>query len=78
VIFHTALDMTAVLRQLAPEGWPVTPAAVADLSPYIRARIKRFGEYATDGLTDPPGAFDARLDLSACVAGDSVIADEAA
>jgi hypothetical protein len=28
--------------------------------------------------TDPPAAFDARLDVSACVAGDSVIADEAA
>jgi TnpA family transposase len=63
VIFHTALDMTAVLRQLAGEGWPVTSAAVADLSPYIRERIKRFGEYATDGLTDPPDAFDPHLDL---------------
>ncbi len=54
VIFHTALDMTAVLRQLADEGWPVTPAAIANLSPYIRERIKRFGEYATDGLTIAP------------------------
>ena len=33
-------------------------AAIADLSPYIRERIKRFGEYATDGLTDPPAAFN--------------------
>ncbi len=70
VIFHTALDMTAVLRQLAQEGWPVTPAAVADLSPYIRERIKRFGEYATDGLTDPPGAFDPHLDLHDPLAGN--------
>ena len=63
VIFHTALDMTAVLRQLAQEGWPVTPAAIADLSPYIRERIKRFGEYATDGLTIAPAAFDPHLNL---------------
>jgi TnpA family transposase len=63
VIFHTALDMTAVLRQLAAEGWEITPAAVAALSPYIRERIKRFGEYATDGLIDPPDAFDPHLDL---------------
>ncbi len=62
VIFHTALDMTAVLRQLAKEGWPVTPAAAVALSPYIRKRIKRFGEYATDGLIDPPDAFDPHLD----------------
>ncbi len=54
VIFHTALDMTTVLRQLAAEGWEITPAAVAALSPYIRERVKRFGEYATDGLIDPP------------------------
>jgi hypothetical protein len=63
VIFHTALDMTAVLRQLAREGWSVTPGALADLSPYIRERIKRFGEYATDGLTIAPAAFDPRLTL---------------
>jgi hypothetical protein len=70
VIFHTALDITAVLRQLASEGWSVTPGALADLSPYIRERIKRFGEYATDGLTDPPGAFDPHLDLHDPLAGN--------
>ncbi|MCA1700294.1 MAG: transposase, partial [Actinobacteria bacterium] len=71
VIFHTALDMTAVLRQLAQEGWPVTPAAIADLSPYITERIKRFGEYATDGLSEPPAAFDPHLDLSAPGTGEA-------
>ena len=55
--------MTAVLRQLAGEAWEITPAAVVALSPYIRERIKRFGEYSTDGLTDPPDAFDPHLDL---------------
>lgn len=63
VIFHTALDMTAVLRELAAEGWNLTPAAVGSLSPYITEPIKCFGEYATDGLTIPPAAFDARLNL---------------
>ncbi len=63
VIFHTALDMTTVLRQLATEGWDITPAAVVSLSPCIRERIKRFGEYAPDGLIDPPDAFDSHLDL---------------
>ena len=32
-------------------------------SPYIRERIKRFGEYATDGLTIAPAAFDPHLNL---------------
>jgi len=55
--------MTAVLRELAAEGSDLTPAALAALSPYITEPIKRFGEYATDGLTIPPAAFDARLNL---------------
>jgi hypothetical protein len=55
--------MTTVLRQLASEGWDITPAGLSDLSPYIRERIKRFGEYATDGFIDPPDAFDPHLDL---------------
>ena len=63
VIFHTTLDMTAVLRELAAEGWDLTPGALGSLSPYITEPIKRFGEYATDGLTIPPAAFDARLNL---------------
>jgi hypothetical protein len=79
VIFHTALDMTAVIRQLAREGWVITPAALAVLSPYITERIKRFGEYATDGLTIPPAAFNPHLDLTAPVAGETAtIADQAA
>jgi TnpA family transposase len=65
VIFHTALDMTAVIRQLASEGWRFDRAGLSHLSPYITERIKRFGEYATDGLTIPPAAFDAHLDLLA-------------
>jgi hypothetical protein len=66
VIFHTALDMTAVLRQLADEGRDITPPRPRwHLSPYITERIKRFGEYATDGLTIPPAAFNPRFELAA-------------
>ena len=63
VIFHTALDMTAVIRQLAADGWTIAPTALTALSPYITEPIKRFGEYATDGLTIAPAAFDPRLTL---------------
>lgn len=34
------------------------------MSPYITERLLRFGELDTDGLADPPAAFDAHLDLS--------------
>jgi hypothetical protein len=36
VIFHTTLDMMAVLRQLAAEGWEIKPEDLAVLSPYHR------------------------------------------
>jgi TnpA family transposase len=68
VIFHTTLEMMAVIRQLIAEGWVVDPDDVATMSPYITARIKRFGEYDTDGLSDPPEAFDPHLDLPASAA----------
>jgi hypothetical protein len=66
VIFHTALDMTDVLRQLLAEGWQpeqgkdITAADIAQLSPYLTAHISRFGLYATDVLRLRPDAFDPR------------------
>jgi TnpA family transposase len=65
VIFHTTLDMMAVVRQLIAEGWAVDPEDLAAMSPYITERVKRFGEYLLDGLSDPPEAFDPHLDLPA-------------
>jgi TnpA family transposase len=68
VIFHTALDMMAVIRELVTEGWVIDPEDIASLSPYLTEHIKRFGEYATDGLTVPPEAFDPHLDLTEATA----------
>jgi TnpA family transposase len=65
VIFHTALDMTAVIRQLVDEGWVITPEDLGFLSPYITERIKRFGDYVIETLGTPPEAFDPRLDILA-------------
>jgi hypothetical protein len=71
--------MTTVLRELASEGWDLTPAALGSLSPYITEPIKRFGDYATDGLTIPPAAFDARLHLRQDAADQTThVADQAA
>lgn len=62
-IFHTTLDMTAVIRDLQAEGWNVTTDDLAVTSPYITETIKRFGDYPTDELGVLPDAFDPRLDL---------------
>jgi Tn3 transposase DDE domain len=64
-IFHTALDMTAVIRELVTEGRQVDRDDLATMAPYITERIKRFGEYPLDGLDTPPEAFDPHLELIA-------------
>ncbi|MEV0046908.1 Tn3 family transposase [Nocardia rhamnosiphila] len=61
VIFHNAVDITDVVRELVAEGWTITADQLAALSPYLRAHISRFGAYATDELTHPPEAFDPAL-----------------
>jgi TnpA family transposase len=68
VMFHTALDMTDILRDLVEQGWEpapgtqITAAGIAQLSPYINEHIARFGVYATDVLKLKPKAFDPQLD----------------
>ncbi|MGI8312949.1 Tn3 family transposase [Saccharopolyspora hattusasensis] len=63
VIFHTTLDMMMVVRELIAEGWTITLEDLTVLSPYLTARIQRFGEYATDEIELTPEPFDARLEL---------------
>jgi TnpA family transposase len=63
VIFHTTVDMMTVIRELIAEGWQITPEDLAALSPYITARIQRFGVYATDEIALTPEPFNARLGI---------------
>nr|WP_255423093.1 transposase [Nocardiopsis sp. FIRDI 009] len=62
VIFHNALDIADIVRDLVAEGWTITAEELAALSPYLRAHISRFGAYATDVLGIEPEAFDPALD----------------
>ena len=41
------------------EGWTITAGDLAVPSPYLTARIQRFGVYASDEIALPPGAYDA-------------------
>ena len=54
-----------VIRELIAEGWEITLEDLAVLSPYLTARIQRFGVYEEVALIPEP--FDARLgfDLAA-------------
>ena len=51
VIFRTILDMMTAVRELIADGWSITLEDLAVLSPYLAARIQRFGVYATDEIT---------------------------
>ena len=48
VMLSNVDDLTRVLSGMAVDGYPVTPALVASLSPYMRRHILRFGRYALD------------------------------
>ena len=61
-VFHIAIEMMEVVRQLVAEGWQVTAEDLAQLSPYLTSHILRFGAYATDELHIPPDVFDPALD----------------
>jgi TnpA family transposase len=62
VIFHNALDIADIVRDLAAQGWTIAAEDLAGLSPYLRAHITRFGAYATDVLGIEPEAFSPALD----------------
>jgi TnpA family transposase len=63
VIFHNALDIAEIVRQLLEEGWDIDPEDLAHISPYLTEHIKRFGEYSTHELGIQPEAYDPKLDV---------------
>ncbi|MFB7739744.1 Tn3 family transposase [Streptomyces sp. NPDC056112] len=63
VIFHNALDIAEIVRQLLEEGWAIDPEDLAHISPYLTEHIKRFGEYSTHELGIEPEAYDPKLDV---------------
>ncbi|KAB7834343.1 Tn3 family transposase [Streptomyces mobaraensis] len=63
VIFHNALDIAEIARQLLEEGWEVAPEGLAHISPYLTEHINRFGEYSTHELGIQPEAYETTLDV---------------
>ncbi|MFD7620553.1 Tn3 family transposase [Streptomyces sp. NPDC059802] len=63
VIFHNALDIAEIVRQLLEEGWEISPEDLAHISPYPTEHIKRFGEYSTHELGIQPEAYETKLDV---------------
>ncbi|MDX3521939.1 Tn3 family transposase [Streptomyces scabiei] len=63
VVFHNALDIAEIVRQLLEEGWEIDPEDLAHISPYLTEHINRFGEYSTHELGIQPEAYDPKLDV---------------
>ncbi|MET9588702.1 Tn3 family transposase [Streptomyces sp. NPDC006539] len=63
VIFHNALDIAEIVRQLLEEGWTIEPEDLTHISPYLTDHINRFGEYSTHELGLQPEAYDPNLDV---------------
>jgi TnpA family transposase len=63
VIFHNALDIAEIIRQLLEEGWEIDPEDLAHISPYLTEHVNRFGEYSTHELGIQPEAYDPKLDV---------------
>ncbi|WP_181009219.1 Tn3 family transposase [Streptomyces sp. SM11] len=63
VIFHNALDIAEIVRQLLEEGWTTEQDDLARISPYPTEHINRFGEYSTHELGIQSEAYDSKLDL---------------
>lgn len=76
-MFHTTVDMMAVLRDLIAESRTITAGDLAVLSPYLTARIQRFGVYATDEIALTPDAYDAHLGLDLDLGGTGTPRDAA-
>jgi TnpA family transposase len=54
VMLSNVSDLTSVLTTMIDDGHHVTPELVAQLSPYIREHIRRFGKFVLD-MEDLPG-----------------------
>ena len=63
MIFHNALDIAEIVRQLLEEGWEIDPEDLAHISPYLTEHINRFGEYSTHEVGIQPEAYDPKLDV---------------
>ena len=48
IMLSNVADLTDVINSMAADGLTVTPELAAALSPYARAKIRRFGKYSID------------------------------
>ena len=62
VIFQNAVDISLAVQALSAEGFPIDRKALAKLSPYPTAQLKRYGDIVIDMETIPQ-PFEIAIDL---------------
>ncbi|MEV5432070.1 DUF4158 domain-containing protein [Streptomyces sp. NPDC052701] len=62
-VFHNALGVVEIARQLQEEGRTIEPEDLARISPYLTEHINRFGEHSTHELGIQPGAYGTKPDV---------------
>lgn len=62
VVFANVVEQTRIIRGLLKQGWKITAADVAVLSPYLTAHIKRFGDYVIE-FDNVPAPYEGNLSL---------------
>lgn len=62
VVFANVVEQTRIIRALLKQGWKITAADVAVLSPYLTAHIKRFGDYVIE-FDNVPAPYEGNLSL---------------
>ncbi len=53
IILHNTFDISSIVRSLIAEGYIIRPRALATISPYLTAHLKRFGDYTIDDSNLP-------------------------
>jgi TnpA family transposase len=53
VVFQNAVDISMVVQALSAEGYSIDRQALATLSPYPTAQLKRYGDIVIDMKTKP-------------------------
>ena len=53
-VLYNVFEMSRILNELAQEGHPIDPAAVAGINPYGTGHLIRLGQYHLDVERQPP------------------------
>jgi hypothetical protein len=62
MVYHSAIDMMEVIRQLVAEGWQVTAEDLAQLSPYLTSPHPPVRRLRNRRTPIPPDVFDPALE----------------